>query len=274
MKPAPLRAVVLSIVATAYLPLAASGQTQPQDGPSCSTYASCNELGTTALRHGRLDEAIGLFEQQAGLAELADVECQTKIARRSAALAACKLVLTAYNNLAVAYSDKQDYLRARSWALVATGRDEKDPATQFNLRKIERALVGWQWPQTPAGEYIQYAGRGTWESIIVEPSPPGNLHFCFSGLWWGLNDLEQGPPGMGDLTGTVPLHDSQAEYTSREFTGDKCLITMHFSRDKLEVKQTGSDFDCGFGHNVTANGTFQRISSSAECSTQEVIKNL
>jgi hypothetical protein len=77
MKPAPLRAVVLSIVATAYLPLAASGQTQPQDGPSCSTYASCNELGTTALRHGRLDEAIGLFEQQAGLAELADVECQT-----------------------------------------------------------------------------------------------------------------------------------------------------------------------------------------------------
>ncbi len=46
---------------------------------------------------------------------------------------------------------------------------------------------------------------------------------------------------------------------------------MHFSRDKLEVKQTGDDADCGFGHNVTANGTFQRLSSNAECSIGEGI---
>ncbi len=32
----------------------------------------------------------------------------------------------------------------------------------------------------------------------------------------------------------------------------------------LAVEQTGSDVDCGFGHNVTAAGTFQRISAGAK----------
>jgi hypothetical protein len=44
---------------------------------------------------------------------------------------------------------------------------------------------------------------------------------------------------------------------------------MKFSPDKLEVKQIGDDFDCGFGHNVTANGTFERISSEVECTPEE-----
>jgi hypothetical protein len=260
MRRAHLRAIVFSTVTAICVSFGASGQIQPQDGPSCGTYPKCNELGTAALRQGRTDEAITLFEQQAALAELADIERQTK-SRDVLLHSPCKLALTAYNNLAVAYSDKHDYLQARAWSLVALRCDEKSQAAQFNLHSIERALVGWQWPQTPAGEYLQYAGRGTWESFVVEPSPD-KVHFCFSGLWWGLGE---GPSGLGDLTATVPLRDSQAEYTSLEFTNNKCAISMHFSPDKLEVKQTGSDFDCGFGHNVTANGTFQRISTSAKC---------
>jgi hypothetical protein len=256
---------IFSIVAVVGLSLAANGQSLPPDGPSsCKTYSRCNELGTTALRQGHLDIAIALFEQQAGLAEIADIGRQVR-SRDVLPHSPCKLALTAYNNLAVAYSDKHDYPRARSWALVALGCNEKSQAAQFNLRNIERAIVGWQWPRTPAGEYIQYAGRGTWESIIVEPSPTGSIHFCFSGLWWGLGE---GPSGLGELTGTVPLHGNHAEYASREFTDNKCVISMHFSPDKLEVEQTGSDFDCGFGHNVTANGTFQRISKSAQCTEE------
>jgi hypothetical protein len=144
--------------------------------------------------------------------------------------------------------------------------NKKDSAAQFNLGNIERALREWQWPETPAGEYVQYAGRGTWENIIVEPSPPDNVRFCFFGLWWGLGE---GPSGLGELRDTVPLHDNHAEYVSHESTGNKCLISMHFYADKLELKQTGSDFDCGFGHNVTADGTFQRISNSAKCPVEE-----
>jgi hypothetical protein len=40
-----------------------------------------------------------------------------------------------------------------------------------------------------------------------------------------------------------------------------CSITLTFTGQKLIVKQTGSDADCGFGHNVTADGTYTKRSS-------------
>ena len=244
--------LVLFTVAAAYQPMFLNGHARPQDEPSCSTYQKCNELGTAALQHGRVDEAIKLFEQQAGFAELADIERQ-----RSPG----KLALTAYNNLAVAYMAKHDYLRARTWALVALDYDKNNPATRFNMDKIEQALRGWQWPSTPEGEYVLYAGRGTWESMIVERSSGNSVDFCFSGLWWGLGE---GPSGLGELKATVKVQNQEAKYTS-----DQCSISMHFYPDRLEVKQSGRDLDCGFGHNVTAEGTFQRVSSKAKCAAEE-----
>ena len=40
-----------------------------------------------------------------------------------------------------------------------------------------------------------------------------------------------------------------------------CKFTMTFLRGKLVVKQDGADYDCGFGHNVYATGTYTRIRS-------------
>jgi hypothetical protein len=39
---------------------------------------------------------------------------------------------------------------------------------------------------------------------------------------------------------------------------DECRITMKFTRDKLVVTQTGV---CGFGNNVTAAGTYNKVST-------------
>ena len=39
---------------------------------------------------------------------------------------------------------------------------------------------------------------------------------------------------------------------------DECRITMKFANGKLVVTQTGT---CGFGNNVTAEGTYKKISS-------------
>jgi tetratricopeptide repeat protein len=166
-----------------YLPLNSYG-IEPS---SCSSYASCNKLGTAALNNGRVDEAIAYFEQQAALAERADIDRQTK-SRETLPRSPYKLALPAYNNLALAHFKKGDYFRARAWAHVALGWDKNNRAAQFNLRKIEQALGPWQCPQTPAGEYVRYAGRGTWESIVVKPASAGNIEFCFSGLWWGFGE--------------------------------------------------------------------------------------
>ena len=192
-------------------------------------------------------------------------------AERTRSHAPYTLAVPAYNNLALAYFKKHDYLWARAWAHVALRWDKNNNAALFNLRKIEQALGRWHWPETAAGEYIQYAGRGTWQSIVVEPASAGNIEFDFSGMWWGFN--VDAPSGIGDLSAIVPIHEDQAEYSTREFTEKECRISIKFSADKLEVKQTGEAFDCGFGHNVTADGTFERISSKAEPTEREAISS-
>ena len=40
-----------------------------------------------------------------------------------------------------------------------------------------------------------------------------------------------------------------------------CKFTMTFLPGKLVVKQDGADYECGFGHNVYATGTYKRIRS-------------
>jgi tetratricopeptide (TPR) repeat protein len=253
------KCLLVCIVTTSGPSSLAKGQVRQEDQSLCHTYASCNQRGTTALRQGRIDEAIQLFEKQAAFGEIADIKRQSKSGN---APPAYELALAAYNNLAIAYAKKGDYLRARAWTLVALRWDKENRAAQVNLRNIDDSLKDWKWPTSAAGEYVQYAGRGTWESFVVEPFLPEKIHFCFSGLWWGLGE---GPSGIGELEETVPVHDKKAEYSTKEFTNKECLISMRFYEDRLEVKQTGDEWDCGFGHNVTADGTFQRISTSAKC---------
>ena len=213
------------------------------------------------MKEGRVEDAIDLFEQQAVLAERADIDRQGK-SQNALLHSPYKLAVTAYNNLALAYLKKHEYMWARAWTLVALQWEKDNQAAQFNLRKIEQQLDPGKWPRTTAGEYVQYAGHATWQSIIVKPVSSG-IKFCFSGLWWGLGE---GPSGIGELTATVPIEENRAEYRSTEY-GD-CRISMHFSAEKLVVQQP-DDAECGFGHNVSADGTYYRVSSNAECPPEQ-----
>jgi hypothetical protein len=42
---------------------------------------------------------------------------------------------------------------------------------------------------------------------------------------------------------------------------ERCKITMKFLPGKIVVTQEGDDFECGFGHNVNAAGTYKKIRS-------------
>ena len=42
---------------------------------------------------------------------------------------------------------------------------------------------------------------------------------------------------------------------------ERCEITLVFLPNKLKVMQSGSDADCGFGHNVNATGSYKKIRS-------------
>ncbi|WP_419420522.1 hypothetical protein ACNVED_04265 [Legionella sp. D16C41] len=59
----------------------------------------------------------------------------------------------------------------------------------------------------------------------------------------------------GELSGVATIEGDTAIYSSSEY--GTCKITITFVKPgQLTVNQEGADFDCGFGHNVYANGTY------------------
>ena len=65
---------------------------------------------------------------------------------------------------------------------------------------------------------------------------------------------------LGELDGEASISGDTAVYESTEF--GRCRILIRFLRPGvIDVKQEGSDADCGFGHNVLATGTYRKVSS-------------
>lgn len=65
---------------------------------------------------------------------------------------------------------------------------------------------------------------------------------------------------MGFLDGEASIQRDVATYHSDEF--GPCTIKIKFVRPgTIKVTQDGSDADCGFGHNVFADGTYRKVSS-------------
>lgn len=64
----------------------------------------------------------------------------------------------------------------------------------------------------------------------------------------------------GTLDGEASISADTAIYESAEF--GTCKITIKFVKPgAIKVTQDGSDADCGFGHNVSASGTYRKVSS-------------
>jgi hypothetical protein len=71
-------------------------------------------------------------------------------------------------------------------------------------------------------------------------------------------DSATGPTAnTGEGQGVASLEGDTAKFKP-DGAEDDCAITLKFSHDKLMVTQTGT---CGFGFNVTAEGTYEKVSS-------------
>lgn len=66
----------------------------------------------------------------------------------------------------------------------------------------------------------------------------------------------------GEASGTAKLVGDTAIFTPPDTTG--CTIKLVFKPRKLIVTQQGNDSDCGFGHNVNAEGTYRLTSRRAQ----------
>ena len=100
--------------------------------------------------------------------------------------------------------------------------------------------------------------RNRWSEFKIQALGVNRLHVQFNGSYqYKVNGEMTANTGTAD--GTATLKYNVAMFTPTDTQG--CSIALTFAGQKLIVKQTGSDADCGFGHNVTADGTYTKRSS-------------
>jgi len=79
------------------------------------------------------------------------------------------------------------------------------------------------------------------------------LKVQFDGIYMTLSKS----PNMGYAMGEAIIDGNIATFKPPDY--ERCEITLVFLPGKLKVMQSGSDFECGFGHNVNATGTYKKI---------------
>ncbi|HBL30145.1 MAG TPA: hypothetical protein DD490_25185 [Acidobacteria bacterium] len=117
------------------------------------------------------------------------------------------------------------------------------------------AVEGKPHPVAPKGLTGTYGRLADPDSTIeIEQLPAGRLRFYLLALWKGARWEEYGP-NLGEASGEVELTKNRAVYKA-----DTCVLTMSFADDRVTLDEQG---ECGFGHNVTAAGTYKRVSLCA-----------
>lgn len=144
-----------------------------------------------------------------------------------------------------------ELLKAQAYLALAPHDDK----SQHNMSLLRQRLAQRPQPQGPGGVYWQYAGRGVWSEVVVKPQGERWL-IDFSGYAMPQMGLYYGP-NMGDFTAELPIEHGKAVYHQHDSeSAQVCDVTLAFGEQTLEMHTRG---DCGFGHNVRAEGRFVRV---------------
>jgi hypothetical protein len=65
---------------------------------------------------------------------------------------------------------------------------------------------------------------------------------------------------IGEAVGEAVIQGDTAVFTPEY--GPSCKITLKFSRPGALIVTTENNLDCGFGHNVSADGTYKKTNSA------------
>lgn len=96
--------------------------------------------------------------------------------------------------------------------------------------------------------------------IEISSIGKGRLFVAFELVYPFVDGSGEKSANTGEADGTATIKGDTAVYRSSEF--GQCTITIKFVRPgTINVTQSGTENDCGFGHNVTADGVYQKTSS-------------
>lgn len=163
------------------------------DEMSCDTAAQCNRLGSEALQQERYDVATALFEAQVDYAETAWKQADD--GADDSKLAHAREI--AVNNAALAALKSGDCLRARAWLEAA---EPTHKATLANRKALTERCAGKLDVVERTGEFWQYAGHGSWNSITLRETGDETLQFSAFWMRVGRGPIrEYGPAAIGDI---------------------------------------------------------------------------
>lgn len=103
--------------------------------------------------------------------------------------------------------------------------------------------------------------NGTWRSgdneFRVWALGQQKLRVEFSGVY-AYKVGKDRMANIGEGAGIATIEGTTAIFKPDDIGDDACKITLKFSKGKLQVEQESI---CGFGHNVSASGTYRKVSS-------------
>ncbi|MTH47342.1 tetratricopeptide repeat protein [Escherichia alba] len=232
------RSAWLLVLASGFARAEISQQQIEADCAKISLYASQGEKWYKAKRYDKAREA---FEQQVRWSEGCGLDDNA--------------IATAYNNVALTWIREGDWRRARAWLSIRPD----DRRSLYNLGLIKNQLAALAKPASPAGEYWRYAGQASWSTLTVKPvGQKTDYQVDFQGYYFGLMGVYYGP-NMGEFSEKVTLKNNQGVVAIREDNAIHCDISLTFSPEAVDAAGTGDSWECGFGHNVRADGRYLRV---------------
>ncbi len=107
--------------------------------------------------------------------------------------------------------------------------------------------------------YFSGRYKGSYDEIKILPLGKGRVRVSFDLLYPHLDGSGEMTANMGNAEGEATISGDTAVYSTGE-DGDECTITIKFVKPgTIKVSQDGI---CGFGFNVSANGTYKKVSGA------------
>ncbi|HCT5521253.1 TPA: tetratricopeptide repeat protein [Klebsiella aerogenes] len=163
-------------------------------------------------------------------------------------------IATAYNNVALTLMREKQWRKARAWLLIRPD----DRKSVYNLALIKDQLAALPRPHNASGEYWQYAGRASWNTLsLIKQQKPNTFQADFQGYYFGLMSAYYGP-NMGEFSAPVVLKNGKGEIAIDEDNEINCTISLDVAPEGLTIAADEPD-NCGFGANVRAQGHYLRV---------------
>jgi len=139
-------------------------------------------------------------------------------------------------------------------ALVFTGLFRSDAAAQKSRKAVSASEATGTFRMEFTGKY-----KGTYNEIRLLPLGKGKIKMAFDLVYPFIDGAGEMSANIGQAEGIGTIDADVAVYENNEY--GECRIVLKFIRPGvIKVSSDDGDFACGFGHNVSAAGTYKRTS--------------